>query len=89
MEDTPSLRGRKRPPPPQRINKDPLFSDSSARAGLRMGGEAEACGGVRLDAGSVWRSGVPGSLGLGKHLCPFLRLSLGLSEPFLHLFLII
>lgn len=54
-----------------------------------MGGEAEACGGVRLDVGSVWRSGVPGSFDLGKRLCPFLRLSLGLSESFLHLFLII
>lgn len=90
LEDTPLLKGRKRPTPaPQRINKDPPFSDGTGGAGLRMGGEAEACGGTRLDTGSVWRSGVPGSLGLGKHLCPFLRLPLGLSESFLHLFLII
>lgn len=32
----------KDPPPPQRINKDPPFSDGSGRAGLRMGAEAEA-----------------------------------------------
>ena len=39
-----------------------------------MGGEAEeACGGSGLDVGSVWRSGAPGSLGLGEGLCPLPR----------------
>lgn len=33
----------KDPPPPQHINKNPPFSDDSGRAGLRMGGKAEAC----------------------------------------------
>lgn len=52
-----SQRKEKTHPPPQRINKDPAFSDGISRAGLRMGGESEACRGACLDAGvgvEVW-----------------------------------
>lgn len=78
------------PTSPERIHKDPVFFLGGGRAGLRMGREPEACRSVHFDVGSVWRSGTPRSLVLGKRLCPFLRLLLpGLRESTLHLFLII
>lgn len=53
----------------------------AAAARVSGGTQAEGAGGALSDAALARRSGPPESLGLGKGLCPFLRLQVIVRGP--------